>query len=158
MSGAAGALSRLSMAAALFGMTIVPSFLGHLRSEDSRDLSSFFKPEVLGFDLDVDQLIFWTEEWGQRLSCYAVGIPIVSPPSHSPLKLKLLNTDCLLDFTPMRPVSLLAIPTHTTHPPWAHFKQQVLCPGLMNHLMAPWTLFKPALSNKNLGHKCEPHQ
>lgn len=35
--GAVGAANRLHVAAALFGTAIIPSFLGHLGSEDARE-------------------------------------------------------------------------------------------------------------------------
>lgn len=43
-SGAVGATNRLHMAAALFGTTIVPSFLGHLGSEDPREDPALVSP------------------------------------------------------------------------------------------------------------------
>ena len=38
-SGTVGAANRLHMAAALFGTTVVPSFLGHLGSAEARELN-----------------------------------------------------------------------------------------------------------------------
>lgn len=40
-SGAVGALSRLHVAVAFFGITIVPSFLGHLKSKNPKAQSCF---------------------------------------------------------------------------------------------------------------------
>ena len=41
-SGTVGTANRLHVAAALFGTTIVPSFLGHLGSEEAKELVFFF--------------------------------------------------------------------------------------------------------------------
>ena len=41
-SGTVGAANRLHVAAALFGTTVVPSFLGHLGSAEAREQDSSF--------------------------------------------------------------------------------------------------------------------
>lgn len=116
----------------------------------------FFQIRSLGFDLDVDSSILWTKEWGQRLSCYIVRVPIVRPIIYSSITLiAKTRTHCpsltaSLSSFPSDLFLASTVPTHTAHPPCAHVKQQLLCLGFMHHLSAMWELFKPALPNRNV--------